>query len=316
MSLWDVLENEGIRGDAETASMFFARELERVKDQTYDVVRAPLRAFDLIPVDSTAGPGAESIVYQHIDAFGFESNFLSKIVTFMYLQLIQDVLSNRAQNDHVAPVINKLQSRKSDVEKLLDCGSEKVSFWGGSNIVVVNLSDVKIEMKKVIPLILSKKLYSEHKEHHKKDERESLNIVVDEAHNILSSQSFRETENWRDYRLETFEEIIKEGRKFGVFLTVASQRPSDISPTIISQLHNFFLHRLINDKDLQAMEKNISYLSKTSVEYISILPTGSCVLAGLATNMPVVIDIDPIEDKKNEPHNKTINLVKNWSQDS
>lgn len=70
MSLWDVLENEGIRGDAETASMFFARELERVKDQTYDVVRAPLRAFDLIPVDSTAGPGAESIVYQQFDMTG------------------------------------------------------------------------------------------------------------------------------------------------------------------------------------------------------------------------------------------------------
>jgi hypothetical protein len=47
--------------------------------------------------------------------------------------------------------------------------------------------------------------------------------------------------------LETFEEIIKEGRKFGVFLTVASQRPSDISPTIISQLHNYFIHKLMNE---------------------------------------------------------------------
>lgn len=76
MSLWDALDNEsGIRGDAETASMFFARELEHVKGQTYDVVRAPLRAFDLIPTDSTAGAGAESIVYEQYDMTG-----LAKII--------------------------------------------------------------------------------------------------------------------------------------------------------------------------------------------------------------------------------------------
>jgi DNA helicase HerA-like ATPase len=45
---------------------------------------------------------------------------------------------------------------------------------------------------------------------------------------------------------------------------VASQRPYDISPTIISQLHNYFLHRLINNNDVQAVEKTISYLDKVS----------------------------------------------------
>ena len=62
-------------------------------------------------------------------------------------------------------------------------------------------------------------------------ERQDLSLsflFVDEAHNILSYQSTRESEEWKDYRLEVFEEIIKEGRKFGVFMTIASQRPSDI----------------------------------------------------------------------------------------
>lgn len=84
-----------------------------------------------------------------------------------------------------------------------------------------------------------------------------MNIIVDEAHNILSRDSDRESERWKDYRLETFEEIIKEGRKFGVFLTIASQRPSDISSTIISQLHNYFLHRLINNNDIFAVKNNL-----------------------------------------------------------
>lgn len=71
MSLWDALNDQtAIRGDAETASMFFARELEHVKASSYDVVRAPLRAFELIPTDSTAGAGAESVVYEQYDMTG------------------------------------------------------------------------------------------------------------------------------------------------------------------------------------------------------------------------------------------------------
>lgn len=51
-------------------TMFFARELEHRKAQTYDVIRAPLKAFELIPVNTSAGPGAESIVYEQYDSTG------------------------------------------------------------------------------------------------------------------------------------------------------------------------------------------------------------------------------------------------------
>src|SRR5260370_41254195 len=124
-------------------------------------------------------------------------------------------------------------------------------------------------MRTVLPLVLSKKLYGDHKAETRG--KTYLNIIVDEAHNIISEKSTREDESWKDYRLETFEEIIKEGRKFGVFLTIASQRPSDISPTIISQLHNYFIHRLMNDNDLKAINKAVSYLDRLSFDSISNL---------------------------------------------
>src|SRR6185369_9389610 len=120
--------------------------------------------------------------------------------------------------------------------------------------------------------------------------------------------SERESESWKDYRLETFEEIIKEGRKFGVFMTIASQRPFDISSTIISQLHNFFLHRLINNNDIIAVERTISYLDKVSFESLPILPTGTCIIAGQCIQVTVMVDI-AVMKKKYEPDNKTINLV-------
>ena len=148
----------------------------------------------------------------------------------MYLQLIFDILANRAQNEHVAHVINRLKAKKGDIDKIFDLGSD-ASFWQ-SNFVVVSLADVNLGMRKTLPLLLAKKVYSEQKE---TGQGRSLNIVIDEAHNILSTESFREAESWKDYRLETFEEIIKEGRKFGVFVTISSQRPNDISPTITSR---------------------------------------------------------------------------------
>lgn len=251
-------------------------------------------------------------LYKSVDNYTFPQDILSKVIHFLYLQLIFDVYNDKAQNDHIAPAINKLKSKRKDIKKVLDTESGQSDFFS-NNIVVLNLRDVNLEMKKTLPLLLSKKIYAEHKSKYRKDDSKYLNIIIDEAHNILSRESFREAESWKDYRLETFEEIIKEGRKFGVFLTIASQRPSDISPTIISQLHNYFLHRLINNNDISAVEKTISYLDKLSVESLSILPTGTCILAGLLAQIPVVVDIGKIEPKEHEPDNKTLDLIENWT---
>lgn len=165
-------------------------------------------------------------------------------------------------------------------------------------------------MRKMVPMILTNKFYTEKKE--SKDKTTYLNFIVDEAHNVLSCQSERESEEWKEYRLEVFEEVIKEGRKFGIFLTIASQRPSDISPTIISQLHNYFIHRLMNERDIEQIRNTISYLDKVSVESLPILSTGTCVVAGQMVEMPVVVRIDKITDGF-QPDNTTINVAKEWS---
>lgn len=141
--------------------------------------------------------------------------------------------------------------------------------------------------------------------------KKSLNIIIDEAHNILSYESQRESESWKDFRLETFEEIIKEGRKFGVFMTIASQRPSDISATIISQLHNYLIHRLINNKDLEMIEKAVSYLDKLSFETLPILPVGACVLSGIIADLPIIIQVDKL-NKSVQPKSETMSLEDCW----
>lgn len=254
-------------------------------------------------------------LYQAIDKLEIDSEFISWITKFLYIQLIDDILSNRVQNEHIAPAINKLNSLSRDFSKVIEVPTENCSIdlWEKDKpMVVINLDKVNTTMKKLLPLLLSMMCYQEHKGYKKEGAgTRSLNIIIDEAHNILSYESNRESESWKDFRLETFEEIIKEGRKFGVFLTLASQRPSDISSTIISQLHNYLIHRLVNNRDLEMVEKAISYLDKLSVETLPILPAGACVLSGIVADLPIIVQIDELNEE-DAPKSQTIKLTKAW----
>jgi DNA helicase HerA-like ATPase len=246
---------------------------------------------------------ADTTLYRHVDCFKLGDSLLSNVVTFLYIQLISDVLFNRSQSEHIAPVVNRLKAKESDVDKIFELDSE-ADFWA-SNFVVVNLAQVNLDMRKTLPLLLAKKLYTEHKD---SGQEKSLSIIIDEAHNILSTESFREAESWKDYRLETFEEIIKEGRKFGVFVTIASQRPNDISQTITSQAHNYFIHRLINERDLKTISSAVSYIDRVTEESIPTLPTGTCVFSGVASNMPLKINVRELDDMR-KPKSDTRRLT-------
>lgn len=222
------------------------------------------------------------------------------------LQYYNDVFKGFANREHLGPLIKRLETRMPQIKRVLDVSDDPIL---ASPLTVVSLRGVNLDMRKVIPLLVCRQLYDAKKG--RRAEGDYLNIVIDEAHNILSSVSLRESEAWKDYRLETFEEIIKEGRKFGVFLTIASQRPHDISETIISQLHNYFLHRLVNNLDILAVERAVSYLDRVSFESLPILPTGSCVLSGMSTQVPLVVDVDPL-DEQHEPNNRTMTLSDRW----
>lgn len=241
---------------------------------------------------------------------------LTKINAFVKIRLqiiinyFDVITKGYYSKEHIGPLYNRLDAKFNEITKVFAVTNEDKIIINKKPVVIINLNEVNVEMKKIIPLVICKYYYEYFKKNNLEREK-YLNIIVDEAHNILSRNSIRESETWKDYRLETFEEIIKEGRKFGVFLTIASQRPYDISDTIISQLHNYFLHRLINNKDIEAIGRTVSYLDKISFDSLSILPQGGCILAGLSADLPVVMKIKKIPDE-NKPHNETIVLTSKW----
>ncbi|EAM2736139.1 ATP-binding protein, partial [Salmonella enterica] len=230
-----------------------------------------------------------------------------QIIVRATLQLINSVSRNYVQYEHISPLIAKINASTGSLEKVIEI-IDDIEIEA-KPLLFISLKNCNQETKKTIPMLIAKCSFLEHK---KKDaSKNSFHLIIDEAHNILSETSTRESETWKDYRLELFEEIIKEGRKFSYFVTIASQRPADISPTIISQIHNYFLHRLVNENDLFLLKNSISNLDSSSRSLVPILPSGACVVSGTAFHTPMIIQVQRLPSEL-APESDTINLDTFW----
>lgn len=234
-------------------------------------------------------------------------NYFEKILLSIYYKFLEELSKRYIMRDHIAPLLKRADVKLSKLSSIFEIGKSN-SFT--SNFTIINLSNSDIEIIKLIPLIVCKNEYDNHIKSNQTKNR-TLNFIIDEAHNILSNQSERESTDLKDYRLEVFEGIIKEGRKFGVFLTICSQRPSEISTTLISQINHYFIHRLMNIEDLNKVQNSISFLDKSSSEMISSLPPGACILTGININFPIIVQINILE-KGIQPDSENINLTEIW----
>lgn len=116
-------------------------------------------------------------------------------------------------------------------------------------------------------------------------------LVLEEAHNYARPP--RQTED-RGQALSrsSFERIAKEGRKFGLSLIVASQRPSEISSTIISQCANFISHRLQNPDDIDYLRRIIPMQARRLLDQVTVLDSGEAIVFGSAFHIPARVQID------------------------
>ena len=249
------------------------------------------------------------VIDEHVNLDGMDQ--FDELILRCYLQLCSDVVFGYAQYEHIQPVLARAKSSITALRNVL----EIVDVPPPPHLLhVISLKKCKNEIKKILPLLIAKNFYTNHKESEnlKSPPSRTLHLIIDEAHNILSEQSTREHEIWKDYRLELFEEIIKEGRKYGVYLTLSSQRPADISPTIVSQIHNFFIHRLVNERDLMLLDNTISTLDSSSKALIPTLAKGCCVVTGTAFELPMILKIDPLL-KEHRPSSDDVNLEELWA---
>ena len=209
--------------------------------------------------------------------------------------------------DYVQPLLPRAKHVLDNMEKTFkntSCGG-LADIFDKSNFIVVQLGNTNADTREMIPALLTELLLKE-AIGSKGDATPRIisTIVIDEAHNLLSYDS-KQDDLVHDNTLKVFEKVVKEGRKFGVFLCAASQRPSDISPTVTSQLHNFFIHKLVNPNDIERIRKTVSFMGDGSLSMLSALGQGECILTGPAIHMPQYIYVHKLEET-NKPNSDDI----------
>ncbi|WP_300926501.1 ATP-binding protein [uncultured Dubosiella sp.] len=234
-----------------------------------------------------------------------------KMKIALYVQMVVGLAYGSVNFEHINPLLERLNSKSSIIDRLFEITDKPYD----ENVIVVSMKNCNTEAKKMVSLLIAKNTYSNHRSCRLLNDKETtFHLIIDEAHNILSEQSNREEKTWKDYRLEVFEEIIKEGRKFGYYVTLASQRPADISQTLVSQLHNYFLHRLVSEQDVQMINNTINTLDKVSKSQLPLLAPGQCIITGTSFSMPLVVQINKLSRDKS-PNSESADLKILWHRE-
>lgn len=209
-------------------------------------------------------------------------------------------------SEFLLPLLTRAEKIFNDLKKVFDF-EDNSDIFENKNLAIIQLGNVNNDMTMIVPSLISSVIFRRQLEKKQGEEIKSIiNIVLDEAHNILYKEDDLAVHN---NLLEKFEKIVKEGRKFGVFLTVSSQRPSDISSTILSQLHNYFIHKLVNPNDLNQIRKAVAFLDENALNFLTILAPGECILSGTSLSMPIFIQIEELDNETKPNSNNVILLV-------
>ena len=120
---------------------------------------------------------------------------------------------------------------------------------------------------------------------------------MEEAHTFIKRyQDDAENQNSAAICCQVFEKIAREGRKFGLGLVLSSQRPSELSPTVLSQCNSYLLHRISNDRDQELVHKLVPDNLRGLLRDLPSLPSRHAILLGWASELPVLVQMNALPD--------------------
>lgn len=176
----------------------------------------------------------------------------------------------------------------------------------GNGIKIIDFSEVPADVLPVVTGTLARLLY-DIQFWMKADARTPITLLCDEAHLYLPVKD--DADAVQRQALGSFERIAKEGRKYGFSLLVVSQRPSDVSRTILSQCNNFLALRLTNDSDQNVIKRLMPDSLVGLTAMLPLLDTGEALLLGDAVLLPTRIKLDQPQVK---PDSATRDFWKEW----
>lgn len=180
-----------------------------------------------------------------------------------------------------------------------------VSFGDGrkAQIINFNLEDIDDTLAKTICKIYSR-MFFDFTKRLKMRASIPFHIFLEESHRYVQNDGDRDLIGYN-----IFERIAKEGRKYGLMLNLISQRPVEISETVVSQCSNFFVFKTNHPRDVEYIRQMLPNISADIVEKQKSLQPGTCVAFGSAFKIPMLIHFDPPTP---EPQSSNCDILATW----
>lgn len=176
------------------------------------------------------------------------------------------------------------------------------------NLLRLDLSGISFEYKarEIISNVIGRYILNQAREN--RFSESPLLIFLDEAHNFLGKHIGGEDSI---AKLDSFELIAKEGRKFGLNICFATQRPRDITEGVLSQVGTMIVHRLTNDRDREIVERACGEIDKAASAFLPNLKPGEAAIIGNDFPIPLTIQIT---EPNVHPKSSGPNYQKHWSK--
>jgi len=173
-----------------------------------------------------------------------------------------------------------------------------------TQISILDLNSVEDELVEVISCVISRVIFEKLKALEPRNTF-PVNIILEEAHRYISNSPVGNfgTAN------KIFERIAKEGRKYGMFLLASSQRPSELSRTVLSQCSNFIIHRIQNPEDLSQIRQMTPHISASILSRLPSIPKQHALVFGHAVQIPTLFKVN---NASPTPHSNDNDVTKNW----
>lgn len=173
-----------------------------------------------------------------------------------------------------------------------------------TNLVIIDTSELSRDALETLTSVISRLNFSSRKELQGEERRKMpIHLVLDEAHRYIKKDS--------KYLLREniFEQIAREGRKYSLYLMISSQRPSELSDTVLSQCANFIIHRIQNEVDMRYVHAILPYFSDDFTNKIKQSIPGEALVFGNCVSMPLHIKV---KQANPEPNSLNCNIHVEW----
>ncbi len=184
-------------------------------------------------------------------------------------------------------------------------------------ITVIDLSLVPAEVIHIVTAVISRMTLEALQRYRKENGGKTLptTLIMEEAHTFIRRYA-SDSEDTPIYSMctQVFEKIAREGRKFGLGLVLSSQRPSELSPTVLSQCNTFLLHRISNDRDQELVNKLVPDNLRGLLRELPSLPSQKAILLGWASELPVMVQMNYLYEN-HRPQSNDPDYWQVWIED-